>query len=161
MYPDILQHLRVNSKAFTELGHLLFPCQHDLHHLEAGQNTVTGAGIFTEDNMTALLTADAAAILCHILIDVLVANSGFRVSNTTLIKCFVESKVTHDRRNDCVVHQLTAFLHVPAIDVKNVVSSKHVTLFIHAQAPVSVPIIGKAHIALILYHKLLQTTNVC
>ena len=81
---------------------------------------------------------------CLSAYDVLVANSGFCVANTALIKCFVESKVTYDRRNDCVVHQLTAFLHVPAIDVKNVVSSNHVTLFIHTQAAVCIAVVSKA-----------------
>ena len=41
------------------------------------------------------------------------------------------------------------------------VSSNHVTLFIHTQAAVCIAVVSKADVALILYHKLLQTTNVC
>ena len=63
-HTDVLKNLRVDLQRLS---------QHDLHHLEAGQDTVTGACVFGENDVTALFAADATAVLCHILVDVLVA----------------------------------------------------------------------------------------
>ena len=47
--------------------------------------------------MAALLTADAAAVLGHILVDVLVAHSGLGVADALLIKSLVQAKATSQR----------------------------------------------------------------
>ena len=59
---DILQNLRIDLQRLSQLAHGQFFGQHDLHHLQAGQDTITGAGVLAEDNMTALLTANTAAV---------------------------------------------------------------------------------------------------
>ena len=74
--------------------------QHDLHHLQTGQDAVTGAGIFGEDDMTTLLAANAAAVLSHVLIDVLVAHSGLGVADALLIESLIQAKIGHNRGND-------------------------------------------------------------
>ena len=60
---NILQHLRVDLQRLSQLAHGHLLCQHDLHHLETGQDTITGACVLGEDDMTALLTANTAAVL--------------------------------------------------------------------------------------------------
>ena len=60
--------------------------QHYFHHLQAGQDAITSAGVLGEDDMAALLTADTAAVLSHVLIDVLVAHSGLGVADALLVK---------------------------------------------------------------------------
>ena len=74
-HADILQNLRVDLQRLSQLAHGHLLRQHDFHHLETGQNTVTGASVLREDDMTTLLTANTAAVLRHVLIDVLVAHS--------------------------------------------------------------------------------------
>ena len=61
--PDVFQHLRVDGQRFCQFAQGLLLGQHDFHHLETGQDAVTGAGILAEDDVTALLTADTAAVL--------------------------------------------------------------------------------------------------
>ena len=73
-HTDIFQHLRVNLQGLSQLAHGNLLGQHYFHHLQAGQDTITSAGVLAEDNMTTLLTADTAAVLSHILIDVLVTH---------------------------------------------------------------------------------------
>ncbi len=43
--------------------------------------------------MAALLTADPAAILHHILVNVFVTDCRLRIVNAKLVKCLVQSKV--------------------------------------------------------------------
>ena len=62
-HTNVLQHLRVDLQRLSQLAHGQFLCQHDFHHLQAGQDTITRAGVLAEDDMTALLTADTAAVL--------------------------------------------------------------------------------------------------
>lgn len=75
-HTNISQNLRVDFQRLRQLAHGQFLGQHNFHHLQAGQDTITSAGVLAEDNMTALLTADATAILRHVLIDILVAHCG-------------------------------------------------------------------------------------
>ena len=59
-----------------QLTHRLLLNQHDFHRFQAGQNAIASARILGEDDMAALLTADTAAVLGHILINILIADSG-------------------------------------------------------------------------------------
>ena len=63
------------TQCLGQLAHDHLLRRHDFHHFQAGQDAFTGAGVLGEDDMAALLTADTAAVLRHVLIDVLVANS--------------------------------------------------------------------------------------
>ena len=134
--------------------------QHYFHHLQAGQDTITSAGVLAEDNMTTLLTADTAAVLSHILIDVLVTHCSLGVADALLIKSLIQAKVGHDRGDHGVVHQFAVLLHIAAVDVQNMVASDDITLFIHTQATVSIAVIGKADVEMILDHELLQALDV-
>ena len=71
-----------------------------------------------------------------------------------------EQKVGYDRGNDGIGQQLAALLHVAAVDVQDVVAGDDVALFIHAQAAVSIAIVGKAHVQMVLDHELLQALDV-
>ena len=62
--------------------------------LQAGQYAITGAGILGEDDVAALLTADAAAVLGHILVDILVAHGSLGVADALLVKGLVQAKAT-------------------------------------------------------------------
>ena len=110
--------------------------------------------------MTTLLTANTAAILSHVFVDVLVAYRSLSVANPLLIKSLVQAKIGHDRSNDGIGQQLATLLHIAAVDVQNVVTSDDITLFIHTQATVSIAVIGKTDVQSLLYHELLQTLNV-
>ena len=89
----IYQYLRVNCQSLRQLTHLFLACHHDFHHFKARQDTVTGARIFTENDMAALLTADPAAIFHHILVNVFVTDCRLRIVNAKLVKCLVQPKV--------------------------------------------------------------------
>ena len=110
--------------------------------------------------MTTLLTTDTAAVLSHILIDVLVTHCSLGVANALFIKSLIQAKVGHDRSNDGIGQQLTTLLHVAAVDVQDVVASDDITLFIHTQATVSIAIIGETDVQPLLYHELLQALDV-
>ena len=130
-HTNILQHLRVDFQGLSQLAHGQFLCQHNFHHFQTGQDTITRAGILAEDNMTTLLTADTAAVLSHVLIDVLITHCSLGITNTLLIESLVQTKVGHDRGNDSIGQQLASLLHVAAVDVQNMVASDHIALFIH------------------------------
>ena len=92
--------------------------------------------------MTTLLATNTAAVLSHILIDVLVTHSGLGVADALLIKSLIQAKVGHDRGNDGIGQQFATLLHVAAIDVQDVVASDDITLFIHTQATVSIAVVS-------------------
>ena len=110
--------------------------------------------------MTTLLTTNTAAVLSHILVNILVAHSGLGVADPLLIKSLIQAKVGHDRGNDGIGQQLATLLHVAAVDVQNMVASDDIALFIHTQATVSIAVIGKTDVQSLLYHELLQALNV-
>ena len=53
--------------------------------------------------MAALLTADTAAVLDHILINILIADSGLSVTDTLLIESLVEAKVGHNCGDNSII----------------------------------------------------------
>ena len=61
-HPNILQHLRVEGKPFTQLAQGLLSRHNHLHDLQGGQDAVTGGSVLGENNVAALLAADTAAI---------------------------------------------------------------------------------------------------
>ena len=73
--------------------------QHHFHHLQTGQDTIASGYILREDDMTALLTTNAAAVFNHVFIDIFVAHSDLSVTDTLLIKYFIQTKVGHDHSN--------------------------------------------------------------
>ena len=157
---DVLQHLRVDLQRSSQLAHGLLLCKHDLHHLQARQDTVAGAGVLREDDVAALLAADAAAVLRHVLVDVLVADGGFGVVNALLVEGLVQAEVRHDGGDDGVRDELTALLHVAAVDVQDVVAGDDVALLIDTEAAVGIAVVGKADVKVIFDDELLQTLDV-
>ena len=129
-HTDIFQHLRVDLQRGGQRTQRLLLGQHDLHHLQAGQDAVTGAGVLGEDDVAALLTADAAAVPGHILVDILVTHGSLGVADALLVKGLVQTKVGHDRGNDGIGQQFAALLHVAAVDVQDVVTGDHIALFV-------------------------------
>ena len=110
--------------------------------------------------MTALFTANAAAILSHVLINILVAHSSLCVADALLIKSLVQTKVGHNGRDHGVGQQLATLLHVATVDVQDVVASDDIALFIHTQATISITVVGETNIQTLLYHELLQALDV-
>ena len=105
--------------------------------------------------MAALLTADAAAVFGHVLVHVFVADGGLGVADAQLVEGLVQTKVGHDRSDHRVVQQLAALLHVAAVDVQDVVAGDDITLFIHAEAAVSIAVVGKTDVQSLFHHELL------
>ena len=110
--------------------------------------------------MAALLTADAAAVLGHVLVHVLVAHSSLGVADAQLVEGLVQAEVGHDRGDDGVAHQLALFLHVATVDVQDMVTGDHIALLVHTQAAVSIAIEGKANIQTLFHYELLQALDV-
>ena len=157
---DVLQHLRIDLQRCGQLTHRLLLGQHDLHHLQARQDAVAGAGVLGEDDMAALLAADAAAVFGHVLINILVTDGSLGVADALLVERLVQTEVGHDGGDDGVHQQLAALLHVAAVNVQDVVAGDDVALLIHAEAAVSVAVVGKADVEVVLDDELLQTLNV-
>ena len=157
---DVLQHLRIDLQRCGQLAHRLLLGQHDLHHLQARQDAVAGAGVLGEDDVAALLAADAAAVFGHVLINILVTDGSLGVANALLVERLVQTEVGHDGGDDGVHQQLAALFHVAAVNVQDVVAGDDVALLIHAEAAVGVAVVGKADVEVILDDELLQTLNV-
>ena len=109
--------------------------------------------------MTALLTTDTAAILCHVLVDILVADSSFCIADALFVKSLIQTKVGHNRRNHSVGQQLATLFHIAAVDIQDMVSGHNITLLVYAQAAVSIAVISKANIQALFHNKLLQSFN--
>ena len=56
--PYILQHLGIDRQTLAKLTQGLFLCQHDFHHLQAGEDAVAGGSILADNDMAALLAAN-------------------------------------------------------------------------------------------------------
>ena len=109
--------------------------------------------------MATLLTTNAAAVLSHVLINILVANGSLGITNSLLVKCLVQTKVGHDSSNNGIIQQFATLFHVATVDIKNMVASNDITLLVHTQTAVSVTVIGKTNIQPFLYNELLETLN--
>ena len=96
--------------------------------------------------MTTLLTTDTTAVLRHVLVYVLVAHSSLGVTDTLLIKRFVQAKVGHDSRNHSIGQQLATFFHIAAVDVQDVVAGDNIALLVHTQTSIGITIEGKTSI---------------
>ena len=105
--------------------------------------------------MTTLFTTNAAAVLGHVLVNILVAHSGLSVVEPLLVKGLIQTEVGHDSSDHGVVHQLAVFLHVAAIDVQDMVAGNNIALLVYAQAAVSITIKGKTDIQTFLHNELL------
>ena len=109
--------------------------------------------------MPALLAAQSAAVFGHIFIYILIAHGGFGIADALLVKGLVQAKVGHHGRYHRVGDQLAALFHIAAVDIQNMVARDHIALFVHAQAAVSIAVIGKADVQPFFHHKLLQPLN--
>ena len=105
--------------------------------------------------MTALLAADPAAVLHHVLVDVFVAYLGLGVVDAQFVEGLVQTEVAHHRGDHGVHQELTPLLQILAVDVENVIAGDDLTLLVHAQTPVGVAVVGKAHVQAVVHHKLL------
>ena len=157
---DVLQHLRIDLQRCGQLAHRLLLGQHDLHHLQARQDAVAGAGVLGEDDVAALLAADAAAVFGHVLINILVTDGSLGVADALLVERLVQTEVGHDGGDDGVHQQLAALFHIAGVNVQDVVAGDDVALLIHAEAAVGVAVVGKADVKVVLHNELLQTLNV-
>ena len=109
--------------------------------------------------MTALLTANTAAVLGHIFVDVFVAHGGLCVTNPLLVKNLVQAKVGHNCSDNGIGQQLTTLFHVATIDIQNVVTSDDIAFLIYTQATIRIAVVSKSNIQTFFYNKLLQTLN--
>ena len=159
LHPDIFKHLGIDLQGRCQLAERLFPVYQDLHHLQAGQNAVARTGIFGENDVTGLLSANAVTVFHHVFIHIPVPHRGFCIVNSQFVKGFVQAEIGHDRRHHGVGQQLSTLFHVPAIDVQDMVAGDHVPPFIHAQAAVCIAIVRKAYIQPFFHHQLLQPLN--
>jgi hypothetical protein len=50
-HSDVFQHLRIDLQRLSQLAHGHLLGQHNFHHLQAGQDTITGAGVLGEDDI--------------------------------------------------------------------------------------------------------------
>ena len=109
--------------------------------------------------MSALLTADTAAVFHHVLIYIFVSHSCFRVVDSKLIEGLVQTEVGHDGGDNSVGQQLTALFHVFSVDVKNVVAGDHIALLVYAETAVCIAVIGKTNVHSVLHHVFLQSPD--
>ena len=110
--------------------------------------------------MAALLTTDTAAVLCHVLVDILIAHSGLGIANALFVKSLIQTKVGHNGSNNGVGQELATLFHIAAIDVQNMIASNDIAFLVHTQAAICIAIIGKTYVQALLDDKLLQTLNV-
>ena len=153
------EHLWINGKSICQFAELFLSRHHNFHNLQTGKDSVPSAGVFAENNVTALLTADATAVFHHVLIYIFVSNGCFRVVDSKLITGLVQTEVGHDGGDNCIGQQLAALFHVFSVDVQNVVTCDHIALLIHTKTTVRITIIGKTHVQSILHHIFLQSLN--
>ena len=156
---DVLQNLGIDRETFAQLAQGLLPGLHNFRNLETGEDALTGGGILGEDDMTGLLAAQTAAVLHHIFVNIFVTDFGFGIFDTQFVKCLVQTEVAHNRSDNGIHQQLATFLHIPAVDVKNMVSGDNIALFVHAQAAVSIAVVGKADIQSVIHHETLQNLD--
>ena len=46
--------------------------------------------------MSALLAADTTAVLCHVLVNILVAHGGLSIADALFVKSLIQTKVGHN-----------------------------------------------------------------
>ena len=112
--------------------------------------------MLAEDDMARLFAAQAVAGSSHVLIHVLVAHSRLFIGNAFSFKCFVKPEIGHDGGDHGVVEQGSLLLHVFAADVHDDIAIHYIALPVHGNAAVRIAVIGKAQVASLLHHEVLQ-----
>jgi hypothetical protein len=84
-----------------------------------------------ENDVAALFATQAAAMHHHIFIDILVTHGGLGVADVQLVKGLVKAEIAHDGGHYGVAHELTPLLHVPAVDIENMVAGNNIPFFIN------------------------------
>ena len=106
--------------------------------------------------MAGLLAAQQVSVLAHVLRHILVAHGGLLIADAQLIQGLVEAHVGHDGGDHLALAQLALVLHVLGAEIQDLVAVDHFALLVHREAPVRVPVEGKADVQELLPHQLLE-----
>ena len=112
--------------------------------------------MLAENDMAGLLSAQAVSVLGHILVHILISHRGLLVGDACVVKGFVQAEVGHDGGDYGVVVKRAVLLHVFPAEVKDQIAVHLVAVLVHGDAAVRVAVVGKAHVAALLLHILLQ-----
>ena len=96
--------------------------------------------------MAALLAADQMPVFTHAFVYVFVADIGLFVIDADAVEGFIKAEVAHDGRNDGVIGELVAVLHVFAVDVEYQVAVDDAAFLVHGDAAVRVAVEGEANV---------------
>ena len=83
---------------------------------------------------------------------VLVAHRRLCIADPLSLQCLVKAEVGHHRRHYGIGQKFSPLFHVAAVNVEYMVAAEHFAPFVHAQAAISVAVVGKAHIQTLFYH---------
>ena len=112
-----------------------------------------------ENHVSRLLTSDNIIVCRHVVIDILVAHSGFCVVDTEFVERLKETYVRHNRSHYRIIIQLVALLEVCRRDVENLIAVHHVSEFINAQTAVGIAVVCETNIQSLFHNELLQSLN--
>ena len=102
--------------------------------------------------MSGLLSADAAAILLHILVYIFVTYCSLCVADSELIKGLVESEVGHNGCDNSIVIKISSLFHILSINVEDMVSCDYISQLVYAETSVCISIVCEAYIKSIVHY---------
>ncbi len=111
--------------------------------------------------MSRLLTTQAVSGLDYIFIYIFVSDRSLIIFYSHFVKCLIQTEVTHNSCNYLIVNELSALLHVKAVNIEDVIACNYISLFIHTETSVCISVISESNIQSLLNHKLLKMFNMC
>ena len=109
--------------------------------------------------MSGLLSAYGVSVCHHIFTHIFIAHCCLLIADTFPVAGLIKPQIRHNRSDNSIVVQLSAFLHIFSADIHNQIAVYFLSLIIHRNTPVSISVIGKAHIQMVFHYKFLQFTD--
>src|SRR5206468_4878725 len=123
-----------------QLGERSSLCSDQMHHLEGGEDPVSGRVVLAEDHVAGRLAAEEGAGAHHLFPNVSVADPGAYQADAVASEGRLETAVRHDRANDEPRVQLPMPGEVSGRERQNKVAVVHRAARVHGDDAVAVAV---------------------
>ena len=98
-------------------------------------------------------------ILHHIFAHILITDCCLFRLDSFFFQSTVQTNIRHNSCHHCIVCQLPMLLHISSTDIHDSITVDNISLFIHSNTAIRIPVIGKACIHFMILYKICQHFN--
>ncbi len=88
---------------------------------------------------------------------IFIADVSLHIFYADFVKRLIQTVVGHYRGYYGIIDKFPALFHVASVDVHDLISVHHLSVFIHGETSVGIAVIRETHVELILNHEFLKS----